>query len=235
MPRSRSPIRLAAFVVLALAAACGRPLTDHEAAFAKAIHGDTLDQSRVKILENGIVGVTSATYAVRPRTTCRELIGPPSTEPTYRARAAGVVLWNTVNIRPDWYLEDYTRQQNGELSLVAAMFFAHEITHIWQWQNRDITGYSPFKAASEHGFGRDPYLFDTQNGRPFLQYAYEQQASIVEEYVCCAVLDPGGTRTRRLQDLISEAMPLSALPIAGRDIRIPWADAEIDGICSQGT
>ncbi len=218
-------------LVLALAA-CGRPLTEGETRLAKALHGDTLDTARVRVLENGIVGVTSRTYPVRPRTTCRERILPPAEAPTFTARTAGVVLGQTMNIRPDWYLPDYTEMPGGEMSLVAAMFFAHEITHVWQWQNRAVTGYSPFRAATEHGFGADPYLFDAATARPFLDYGYEQQASIVEEYVCCATLDPGGARTARLRALLSEAMPVSALPLAGRQVRVPWDGVETRGICA---
>lgn len=221
-----------ALIALTLLAACARPLTEGEAELMTALQGDTLDTSRVRILENGFIGITSREYPVRPRTTCRELILPPSDEPTFTARTAGIVLGQTVNVRPDYYLEDYTRNDRGEMSLTAAMYLAHEVTHVWQWQNRDLTGYHPLKAAREHVTIEDPYLFDDGPGRAFLDYGYEQQASLVEEFICCDTLDPEGPRTARLKALLSEVMPVSDLPTAGRDIRIPWGDAEIEGICS---
>ena len=93
------------------------------------------------------------------------------------------------------------------------MLFAHEITHVWQWQNRATTGYSPLRAAREHEGGADPYLYDINTKAGFLDYGYEQQASIVEEFVCCAALDPTGSRTQRLEALISETMPIQDLKI----------------------
>lgn len=224
------------FALVLLAAACGRPLTEGETALMTALQGDTIDTGRVRVAENRFVGITSHTYPVRPRTTCREKLLPPSEETTFTARTAGVVLGHTLHVRPDWYLEDYTRNAAGEMSLVAAMFLAHEVTHVWQWQNRALTGYHPFKAATEHGFGADPYLFDTDGTdgaeRRFLEYGYEQQASIVEEYICCDTLDPDGARTARLRALLRQAMPVTDLPTAGRDIRLPWAGVQAEGICS---
>ena len=43
----------------------------------------------------------------------------------------------------------------------------------------------------------DPYLFDERADRRFLEYGYEAQASLVEEYVCCRALDPSGGRGPR--------------------------------------
>ena len=225
-------MRLISLMALLLVVSCGRPLTEGEVAFAKALHGETIDTDRIRVLENGLVGVTTRTYAVRPRTTCRELILPPSEETTFQARTAGIVLGYTVNVREDWFLDDYTENANGEINLVAAMFMAHEITHVWQWQNRSLTGYHPFRAAREHLVLDDPYLFETSEARSFLDYGYEQQASLVEEFICCDTLDPAGARTDRLRNLLTQVMPVSQLPTVGRDIRIPWAGAELNGICS---
>ena len=48
------------------------------------------------------------------------------------------------------------------------MLFAHEMTHVWQWQNRQATGYSPLRAAREHDFKADPYLYDISTKTRFL-------------------------------------------------------------------
>ena len=113
------------------------------------------------------------------------------------------------------------------------MLFAHEMTHVWQWQNRKRTGYTPLKAATEHQTHVDPYLIDPDTSAQFLDHGYEQQGAIVEEYVCCQLLDPEAPRTARLRAMISEAMPIGGLDAAltGTDVVIPWKGAEIENIC----
>lgn len=112
------------------------------------------------------------------------------------------------------------------------MLLSHELTHVWQWQNRKLTGYSPLKAAREHRLSDDPYLFDVDNSRKFLDFGYEQQGSIVEEYVCCRALDPTGGRTARLHGLLAEVMPVSDLPTSREySVRLPWAGVELAGLC----
>ena len=111
------------------------------------------------------------------------------------------------------------------------MLFAHEMTHVWQWQNRDITGYHPLKAASEHS-APDPYLFDLENSPKFLDYGFEQQGAIVEEFVCCRALAPQAARTKRLHTMISQSMPLSALPEEREhSVLLPWDGVQVNGIC----
>jgi hypothetical protein len=68
-----------------------------------------------------------------------------------------------MHVRPEYHLPDYVAPREGRRSLAAAMFFAHEMTHVWQWQNRAVTGYHPFRAFSEHVRIEDPYLFDPQD------------------------------------------------------------------------
>ncbi len=215
-------------------ATCGRPLTEAEIAYMAEIQGPTFNPRPVRIVENPLVGIFTQTYPTRPPTTCRERIFPPPDTPTVSGQTAGIVFFNTLHLREDVVLPDYTRFEDGTRGLVAAMFFAHEMTHIWQWQNREVTNYHPFRAFWEHATIEDPYLFSNDDQRSFLSYGYEQQASLVEEYVCCRALDPQGARTARLEALIGQVMPVT--PLQSRaddtDIRIPWADAPIGGICS---
>ncbi|MEJ6395093.1 hypothetical protein V8J82_17660 [Gymnodinialimonas sp. 2305UL16-5] len=225
------------FLLIALAlcvAACGRPLTPNEAAYMAELQGDTFDPARVRIVENPLVGLITQTYPTRPPTTCRERIFPPPEGPTFSAQTGGIVFFNTLHLREDLVIPDYTQFPDGTRGLVAAMFFAHEMTHVWQWQNRDVTNYHPFRAFWEHASIEDPYLFDTDAPRDFLSYGYEQQASLVEEYVCCRAIDPSGARTARLEALIGQAMPVTPLRERADDtpILLPWADAPLGGICS---
>ena len=148
------------------------------------------------------------------------------------AKPAAVAVWNRVLFDKDWYLDDYLPEFPDRINLIAAMLYAHEVTHIWQWQNRKLTGYSPLKAASEHG-GTDPYLFDIEGDPQFLDFGYEQQASIVEEFVCCRALAPTQARTRRLHGLIAQVMPVAPLPQSQPyDVAVPWDGVQIAGICA---
>ena len=222
-----------ALLLILLVASCGRPMTESEVAFAYTIHGDTLDVSKVRLLDNAPTRAVTFRRKARPRTTCREKILPPPTTEIVTAKPAAVALWNRVWFDRDWYLEDYLPDYPDRIGLVAAMLLSHELTHVWQWQNRETTGYSPLKAAREHRVSDDPYLFEVDNDRRFLDFGYEQQGSIVEEYVCCRSLDPQGQRTKRLQVLISEVMPLQPLPQSREyAVRLPWDGVELNGICS---
>ncbi|WP_101068701.1 hypothetical protein [Roseovarius salinarum] len=223
-------MRCAVILACLLLAACGRPLTPAEAAFATRLHGATLDTDRVRFVKGAPVGSVTYTRQKRPRLACRERILPEPQGRTVTVSPAAIVLHNKVFYDRDWYAEDYLDGYPERMDLVAAMLFAHEITHVWQWQNRDVTGYSPIRALREHTRADDPYLFDVDTQAAFLDYGYEQQAGIVEEYVCCATLDPDAPRTRRLADMLRGAFPLGRLPRPGA-VRLPWAGAETEGIC----
>jgi len=218
-------------LALLLLAACGRPLAEGELALADGIFGDSLDTAPVRVVENSLIGLRSFDYPARPRTTCRERILPPDDAPRFTARAAGMVFWHHIHIRPDLMRADYARRPDSAVDLGAAMFIAHELTHVWQWQNRALTGYSPLRGGMEHLSGADPYLFDSVPDVGFLDFGYEQQASLVEEYICCQALDPAGARTARLHGLLAEVMPAPMLSLPD-DIRLPWPDAPQRGLCS---
>ena len=223
-------MRVLIFLIFVLAA-CGRPLTPAEKNFATQLHGDTIDTSRIRAIRGSPVGSFTFQRPKRPRLACRELILPEPTEDLVTVTPVAMVLHNKVFYARDWYLDDFMQNYPERLDLLTTMLFAHEITHVWQWQNRAKTGYSPFRAAREHKGGADPYLYDINTKARFLDFGYEQQASIVEEFVCCAALDPEGSRTQRLESLISETMPMKDLKIPDK-ILIPWKDAKLKGICS---
>lgn len=231
MPSGRS-IRLLALAACLLIAACGRPLTETEAAFATKLHGDTLDLDQVRLVRGALVGEVTFRREPRPRVTCRERLSPPAKGEIVTASPAAVALFNRIFFTDDWYLDDYLPNYPNRLYIVEAMLLAHELTHVWQWQNRDLTGYHPFRAAVEHLESDDPYLFSVDQTRAFLNYGFEQQGTIVEEYVCCRSLAPNAARTKRLHDMLAEVFAISDLP-KGResDVYLPWSEAEIDGIC----
>jgi len=217
---------------LTVLVSCGRLLTDTEKAFTKEIHGDTINTSRIRLVDGALIGNVTYTRKKRPRVACRERIFPEQEKESEEVTVspAAFVLFNTVFFSKDWYLANYLPRYEERLYLVEAMLFAHEMTHVWQWQNRRTTGYTPLKAANEHAVSDDPYLFDINTNTRFLDYGYEQQASIVEEYVCCAALDPKAPRTKRLAGLISQEFPIENLNVP-ENVILPWDGAQTNGIC----
>ncbi len=225
--------RIAIFALFLLAA-CGRPLSPNETAFMRAIHGDSIDSKKIRIIEGNPAGSVTYKIPVRPRTTCQERIWPPITKTqTVTVSPAATVIYNKILLRDDIYRPDMLAGYPDRIDVFDAMLFAHEATHVWQWQNRRQTGYSPFKALQEHSASVDPYLFDTEAARDFLDFGYEQQGSIVEEYVCCRLLDPNAPRTGRLRQMIGKYMPVSRLDAAidRPTVVLPWKEARAEGIC----
>ncbi len=227
----RGPMRyIIAFLLLT---ACARGVTESEHLLLSEIMGDTLITKDVRLLEAGFIGMRTHTYAVRPQVTCRERIGPPPSGPTFDTRTAGAVAWTHVLTNPDWTLPNYVSDYPEKLNLVAAMYFAHEMTHIWQWQNRAVTGYSPFRGLAEHQPGVDPYLLDPDEEIAFLALGYEQQAVMVEEFICCRTLAPEAPRTERLYQVLAAVMPVqhpSQTPVP-TDVYGIHEDADLNGIC----
>ena len=223
-------MRLVLPLALLLLAACGRPLSPGEAQFVSRMHGETLDLSRVRLVNGALIGEATYPRRKRPRLACRERILPEPQGDTVTVSPAGVTLFNHVFLAHDWYERDFMPDYPQRMDLTNAMLLAHEVTHVWQWQNRKVTGYTPWGALREHRRGTDPYLFKIDTSTAFLDYGYEQQASIVEEYVCCAVLDPEAPRTHRLATLLRGAFPMQSLA-RPNEVWLPWKDAKVRGIC----
>ncbi len=221
-------------LILLLISGCGRKLTETESVFLSKLHGDSLNQSRMRMVDGALVGEVTFERKPRPRVTCRERILPPVRREVVTVSPAAVTVFNRIFFAKDWYVEDYVPDYPDRLHLVGAMLLAHEATHVWQWQNRKLTGYHPLKAAAEHSASEDPYLFDINGTPDFLSFGYEQQGGIVEEYVCCRALAPQAARTQRLHDMLAAVMPVSDLPKRGResDVWMPWKGAELNGICA---
>ncbi|WP_197919143.1 hypothetical protein [Thiosulfatihalobacter marinus] len=210
--------------------ACSRPMTLGERAFADDLMGETLDPAPVRIVADVPLGVATFQYEKRPRLACRERLFPEPDDSVITTSPAGLVLWNRLLTSKGWYLDDYMAAYPRRMHMGAALFLAHELVHVWQWQNRDITGYSPVRAAREHRVAEDPYQFALTSSADFLEYGYEQQSSVVEEYLCCSILDPAAPRTARLKALLDPYFPVDSLP-RPEAVTLPWEDAELRGIC----
>ncbi|WP_229678541.1 hypothetical protein [Neptunicoccus cionae] len=204
-------------------------MTDSEKAFAAQFHGPDLNVLRVRLVDNAPVRSYTLRAPKRPRLTCTERVFPPPKTEIVTGAPSAVTLFNRIFVNPDYYLESYATEYPDRLHLYQAMFLAHELTHVWQWQNRKETGYHPLKAAQEHQTKADPYLIDPDSNGDFLSYGYEQQGRIVEEYLCCSVLDPTAPRTERLHDMLTPHFPLHQLPV--REVVVGWGDVQVEGIC----
>ncbi|WP_319826266.1 hypothetical protein [Thalassovita sp.] len=208
-------------------------MTPNEMAFSSTIFGAQIDTSRVRFVRGHIAESYTVRYRARPRVTCMERVMPPPPGPEFTTSPGAISLFNKVFYRRDLYLNDYGHGSGGKANLYALMLLAHEMTHVWQWQNRDRTGYHPLRAAQEHAPGHDPYLFEITSKPDFLSYPYEQQAAIVEEYTCCRALAPKAARTQRLHALLAQHMPVARLSeIVENHAFVPWKDARTQGICT---
>ena len=222
-------------ILLLTVSACGRKLTDNESAYLGTLFGDQLKPQKVRLVEGAPIAAVTFRRKARPRVTCRERILPPIKDEIVTAKPAAATLFNTVYFVRDWYVEDYMRGYPERMHLSASMLLAHEITHVWQWQNRKVTKYTPWRAIAEHGNLDDPYLFELDGAPNFLSFGYEQQGAIMEEYVCCRALAPTAARTQRLHDMLRAVMPVKDLPRSGRrerPVAMPWKGAELNGICA---
>ncbi len=228
-------MRLAVLALLLLTA-CSRPLTRGESAFATSLFGPQLQTENVSVASFPALTSLTQSRPARPRVACRERIwpAPVARHETVETFTAAFVTFNRINMADKLFAKDYLPQYPKRLSLPAAMLIGHELTHVWQWQNRRRTGYSLWKAAREHRPGTDPYLLDLKTRNAFLDFPYEQQGAIVEEYVCCLNLDPQGPRTHRLHAMLASAFPVRAIAdrLKGVNVVLPWKGARTRGICS---
>lgn len=214
-------------------AACGRPMTENEITFAHAFYGDQISVNPIRFHDGYWAGSISYFRPARPRLSCTERLFPPSEGAQVTVAPAAGVVFNQVYFRDDLYRSDYMPDLPEQVDLMDTMLLVHELVHVWQWQNRDRTGYHPLKGASEHAGNPDPYLFDTETQAEFLGHGYEQQGAIVEEYMCCYLLDPQAPRTKRLRNMISAEIPVENLEASFNParVRIPWGKAETRNIC----
>lgn len=222
-------MRFSLFLLLCLAA-CGRPMSQGEAKFAQEIHGPSINPKKIRLLDKAPLGSYTFERQKRPRLACRERIFPEPSQHRVTGSPAAAVWLNTILFSDRAYRRDFMPDYPARIDLYDAMLLAHEVTHAWQWQNRAVTGYSPFRSIREHQTSDDPYLFDISTSSNFLDYGFEQQASIVEEYICCATLDPDAPRSRRIADMLRGAFPLQKLSVPAQ-VTLPWRGVTLAGIC----
>ncbi|MCI2399374.1 hypothetical protein [Aliiroseovarius subalbicans] len=204
-----------ALFALFLVAGCARGLAPGEEDFAKALFGDSLNTDRI-IVQAGI-GVVPLP---RDKTPNVDADAPPPRKPPKGMckrvpsprlgwqYPAGFVLWNEVYLKSDFYRSDMMEGWPNSVLLPHALLMAHELVHVWQWQNRARTDYTPSTSGAESVGNRDPYFYEADPTRTFLSYGFEQQAAMIEDYVCYRLFEPNAPRRRELYELINPVLPL---------------------------
>jgi len=166
----RRPVLLTLLLLLAASlTACTRPLTPGETAFARDMFGPSLDPARVHVRVGA--GVTPLP---RPKPT------PPAQgrradipagfctrtpQPRQIRWPAAFVLGNTVFIKREYYTADTFPNWPESFLVPQGFLMAHELTHVWQWQNRATTHYSPLRPLAEATRKADPYFWDQTGPR----------------------------------------------------------------------
>ena len=199
-------------------AACSRPLTPLEERFAQDIFGETLDTSVIRVSRG--FGLTPPptkmpeevhVFGVNPEA-CLRIPRPASDRPPPQAFA----LWNRMHFGGELYSGEMAAPWPYALRFPNAMILAHELTHVWQWQNRKMTGYTPLRAATESWTAGDPYFWEAGERPAFLSFGYEQQASIVEDYLCFTFANSDHPQREELRVLLE---PL--FPVVNLDLPVP--------------
>ncbi len=194
------------------AEACTRPLSDNETRVAGALFGNTLNTDAVRVTAG--VGLWPL-----PREEPRATAGGPSAPPPglcERRRStkrhiswpAAFVLRNTVYFKPSLYTADAFAGLPESAPWPGAVLMAHELVHVWQYQNRARTHYSAITSAGESVEHVDPYWFEIDPKAEFLSYGYEQQGAMVQDFTCYALFDRKNPRLRELAALLRPVLPV---------------------------
>ncbi|MXQ08883.1 hypothetical protein GQ651_13575 [Alphaproteobacteria bacterium GH1-50] len=197
--------------LLLILAACSRPLTENEEAFARDLFGETLDTDQVTVTQG--LGLAPL-YRTLPssvkvlRGTDRACLRTP--QPRGAQPPQAFALHNRVSFDSQLYSSDMARAWPQALRFPQALVLAHELTHVWQWQNREMTGYTPARAVAESFRLADPYYSGDATRAPFLTLGYEQQAAVVEDFVCFTVANPDHPRRTVLREALEPFFPVAA-------------------------
>ncbi|MEM7752702.1 MAG: hypothetical protein AAF230_04755 [Pseudomonadota bacterium] len=195
--------------ILCLLAACSRPLTPAEEAFANDLFGESLDTSKVRVTQGLGIAPLYRTVPGEVRLvegTDRACVRTP--QPRGEQPPQAFALGNRLHFDTGLYSSDMIIRWPETLRIPQALIFAHELTHAWQWQNREVTGYHPARAVAEAIALADPYFSEGQAA--FFSFGYEQQAAIVEDYVCFAFANPDHPRREELRAILAPVFPLDA-------------------------
>ncbi len=214
LTQSRRAARLATVAALSLLAACARPLSPTETMVAESLFGDTLDTSTVTVTAGvGALPLPRARSAAGPamseaRTPPEDLCVRKRSTRRYWTWPAAFVLWDDIFFSYDFYLADTFAGFPESVPYPSSLIMAHELVHVWQWQNRARTGYTVRDSAGETVENVDPYWFVADRNAEFLRYGYEQQGAIMQDFVCYALFDSKDPKLDELTAILRPVLPV---------------------------
>ena len=203
------------WICLAFLAACTRPLTPAEDGFARALFGESLETGDVQVAQG--LGLTPPPRTVPASVqvlsgTDKACVRTP--QPRGAQPPQAFALGNRLHFTNALYSSDMALSWPEGLRFPQALILAHELTHVWQWQHRAQTGYSPLRAVAESWRLADPYYTGKADAPVFLALGYEQQAAIVEDFVCFTIANPAHPRRAELRELLEPVLPVAAFEAA---------------------
>ncbi|MCK8464216.1 hypothetical protein MUY35_10175 [Aliiroseovarius sp. S1339] len=212
-------------IILAAAVAtmsgCARKLSTTEVELSRIVFGESLDTDKVRVRAGiGVLPLPKADPipADAPKRDARKLPkGVCDRVPQLDRKIefpAGFVLWNQVFLKRNLYRDDMFEGWPESLPIPHALLMMHELVHVWQWQNRDRTGYTPGQSGAESLRKGDPYYWPGREAGAYLSYGFEAQAAMVEDYMCMTLFDPTNPRRADLATLISPVLPVNRLGAA---------------------
>jgi hypothetical protein len=201
-------------------AACTRPLTDNEVTLARDVFGDQIDVSKVRIGKDLalIPPPNSARIKVSYKRAGNDFCARGPTPPRTEA-PPGVAIGNTIHLRSDVYQADAGLFWPDRLVIPHNFVFVHELVHVWQWQNREQTGYSPLTAIREGMSKDDAYFYEPGQELRLDDFGYEQQAAIIEDYLCHVMFDPQSPRRDLLRAVLAPVLPIDHLDARIDEVR----------------
>ncbi|MEZ0260532.1 MAG: hypothetical protein ACAH80_05945 [Alphaproteobacteria bacterium] len=133
-----------------------RPLTPGEIALAKLIFKDSIDYSAVRLHDKRIL--------------------PSFIQEKHQA----VAHRSSISFPRSAYAEDFSKEPDALKQSV----FIHELVHVWQHQNKVLsTPREGVKETLRHRFNYSKaYLHKLATGKDLVNYGFEQQAAIVQDY-----------------------------------------------------
>ena len=165
---------IALLVLLTATSGCTRALQSTEKSFASSVFHENsrLDMEAIRLRKGGIINILSS---------------------------SALVVEEVIHFKDSVYRDDFSEKSpRGWCS--GCPLFAHELGHVWQYQNRRFTKYTIFKVLMEHLQHEKPYAYQP---RPldsvdidFRSFRYEQQGKILQDGQSFAV----GSETRRIYD-----------------------------------
>ncbi|KAF0809732.1 hypothetical protein A167_01548 [Alcanivorax sp. S71-1-4] len=186
--------------LLMLAGCSGRPLVPDEVAALRDIQGEQVHYEDVRLHDGMFRRTAKVRKALREegneltallaQAALTDGRGQPMTErqavQQFVARPDAVTLGDHIYYQRDMYRKNFARGQHGDVPVWDLALLAHEVTHVWQHQNRSRTGYSLAAVILEHLRHDAPYAFRLVPGKTFLEYRFEQQGAMVQRYVICS-------------------------------------------------